>query len=847
MKKEKWFYKTITILLLTLLTFTDTAAAGNVMSGTNGNGRLTGMKMAAENDCLELYIDEETTCIAVKEKKSSEVWMSNPPERDMDTLASGVNKDRLGSQLSIQYFDSSNHEIPMNNFSDSIKKKQFEIEYGKDGVKIIYTLGNVSESYILPRSLGEARMNEILSKIADESDKSKLLKVYTKLSITATMSDKDKKDLENKYPGIGKSSIYELRNTKNKSMLGTANEVLKSTGYNEADMEKDLSHYGVQSEGSPDIFKMVLYYRLDGKYLDVDVPVKEMEYDERLQLTKIRVLEFFGAAGTGDTGYIFVPDGSGSLIYLNNGKSYEPPYITRIYGRDLSIKTEQMINRNETAYLPVYGIKNGDTAFFAVVDGFDSNADIIADVAGRINSYNYVCPEFTVTPYDSVKLGNLGTGSVNVFQEKKSDTGISVRYAFLNGDDADYAGMAREYREYLEKYKGLKRMQAGSSVPFYIELLGGIDRTKFFLGIPYKGYQSLTTYDQSVKIIEMLREKGIDNIVFRYTGWSLNGIRHSLPGNVDFQRQLGGRKGFEKLEDYVRSAGIKLYPDLCFNYLQRTSFFDEINITRDTARFLSRETAEVYSYDKANFLENKRYSPLYILTSKFMEGVVTSFLKNSGRMEVDGFSLRKMGTDLNSDFNEKRLKDREMAMNDVISTVKAFKESDSGVMLEGANAYALPYADYILNTPTDSNMYNITDESIPFYQLALRGYAGLAGTPLNMSFNIKRQMLKTVETGGGVYYTWIYARNSLLKDTEYDGYFSVNYSAWISQAADFYKKVNDALGDVEGQTIKDHERLSPNVYKVTFEKGKSILVNYNFYPMEIDNTVVMPEDFAVVQ
>ena len=37
--------------------------------------------------------------------------------------------------------------------------------------------------------------------------------------------------------------------------------------------------------------------------------------------------------------------------------------------------------------------------------------------------------------------------------------------------------------------------------PFYVELLGSTDKTKYMLGIPYEGTQVLTTFDQAEEIL----------------------------------------------------------------------------------------------------------------------------------------------------------------------------------------------------------------------------------------------------------------------------------------------------------------------------------------------------------
>ena len=69
----------------------------------------------------------------------------------------------------------------------------------------------------------------------------------------------------------------------------------------------------------------------------------------------------------------------------------------------------------------------------------------------------------------------------------------------------------------------------------------------------------------------------------------------------------------------------------------------------------------------------------------------------------------------------------------------------------------------------------------------------------------------------------------------------------MNEAREFYRKANEALRDVQGQTIKKHEKLAAGVYKTTFEKGKEVVVNYNSKPVEINGNRVESLDFKVVK
>ena len=118
-------------------------------------------------------------------------------------------------------------------------------------------------------------------------------------------------------------------------------------------------------------------------------------YDPKLKrmmsypLTTINLLPYFGAANDESQGYIFVPDGPGALIYLNNGKTTAETYGRAVYGRDRASMpvNEYSADSKEQIYLPVFGLKNDDRAFVAILEDGDAMGQINAVVAGMRDSY----------------------------------------------------------------------------------------------------------------------------------------------------------------------------------------------------------------------------------------------------------------------------------------------------------------------------------------------------------------------------------------------------------------------------------------------------------------------------
>ena len=167
-------------------------------------------------------------------------------------------------------------------------------------------------------------------------------------------------------------------------------------------------------------------------------------------MTTIEVLPYFEAANIKKEGYIFVPDGSGALIYLNNNKTNLVPYKKQIYGIDFSTQAIRELQPflNEQIHLPVYGIKQDDKGFLAIVEEGDAIGNINAEVAGMKDSYNKVYTSYEIIPKAMVDLAatdnlredtTLHRLAINMYQTRNYKGDIKVRFKLLKGEETDYS------------------------------------------------------------------------------------------------------------------------------------------------------------------------------------------------------------------------------------------------------------------------------------------------------------------------------------------------------------------------------------------------------------------------
>ncbi|MHB8962158.1 MAG: DUF5696 domain-containing protein, partial [Saccharofermentanales bacterium] len=272
-------------------------------------------------------------------------------------------------------------------------------------------------------------------------------------------------------------------------------------------MEKTFEAYGLEDGirleyGFPVYgFTIPVTMRLDEGYITTSILTAEIkEENADFSITRIACTPYFGAAGPEEAGYIFVPDGSGALIEINNGSGLKKDYSQYVYGRDASINTLQESPLTQKAGMPVYGLKTADKAMFGIITHGAPRALIRASVNGVRNVYNYVYPEFIFRDYDMVYVEKKYQ-TVRLLESNSADSqDFEFRTYFLYDDDADYSGMARLYRKYLENDEGLTATGEEDDLLF-LDVYGAVRAQQNVLGFPVERTIPLTTYEEAGDIV----------------------------------------------------------------------------------------------------------------------------------------------------------------------------------------------------------------------------------------------------------------------------------------------------------------------------------------------------------
>lgn len=820
---------------------------GTVENSTYAEEAVKSMDKVAENEFLELYFEDTETVVAVRDKASGALWFSNPVDEELDTFSTSSYQKVLKSQLYVTYIDEKTKVSTMNNYTSSIENGQFEVEMIENGVKITYFIGDSALMIRLPDAITEERMLTFLNQMSS-SEQKKINRNYTLYSLESLDED-EKEEMLEKYPVLAEQNLYILRSGTKDYMREELAEYFAAVGYTQEDFELDAANNAANEEEAKPWFRIPLTYQLDGDNLVVTVNPEEVEYNTNgYYLVNIDVLRYFGASLNKD-GYLFVPDGSGALINFNNGKTNEASYGATVYGQDATMVYttwyQSQVDAQNTVKLPVFGIKDENKALFAVIEGGDAYATIRADVAGKYTGYNDAYASFNYLQYGSTSLSDMvGAQSYYMYSDAVFEGEYKLRYSFLTGEQADYSGMAACYREYLKETGVLGEKITEQELPFYAEYIGAIDKPKTFLGIKYDAVEAVTTFAQAEKITKLLKENGVENLNIIYSGWMNGGLRGTAATKLNVESKLkAGGTSLSEFQKYVKSIGADLYMTTELQYVYEDDFFDGYSSIKYAPRYFDNTVIKINRYGLASRVTEDELANLispYHVTSITKE--LTKDLKKQG---VTGVNLGTISWELFSDLQSSVYTDRQMAERENSAAMQTLQEAGQKLMGDNANAYAFGYADELVNVPLYSNNYRIIDEEIPFYEMVLHGYVRYAGEAMNLADDYQNSLLKSVESGAGLYFKWIYEDNSVLKDTEYDYLYSVNYEVWLERAIADYARMNRELGSLYGYEILSHEYVQEDVAKVIYADGSVVYVNFTKQNVMVDGVTIPAKDYLV--
>lgn len=835
MKKKLWIVALVIVTVFVLYNVLFNMTPGSIQSidkiTYDPNGFVDAMELSninalvAENDDFALYLNETNSHFKIIDKASGKTWYSNPvgPDPWQFDSSKTITKsaiDKQKSTLELTYFNETGSLATINNYELSIAHPEsvlydrgfrtYSIKYVDNGFQVLYDMKDIDIDYLyFPKYLKPA--------ILEAHPQSAKLRG---LAYTHYDPDLDMYVI-NDYEGLSvlvRRELYPI-------FYGEG-----SLEYTREQAIAENAEYGYTEITESTRFQVALQVLLTATGVKVSVIQDSIGESIDDRVASIALYPHFGTAisrvgGQPSEGYIVLPDGSGAVINFNNGKFYQQPYSKRLYGDDLGIMSHRMPEVQQPITIPMYGMVKEDIGFAAIITEGDAMATINADVSGRIDSYNKVYPSFKFRETEAITLGTgFNQYAIDLWTDQRVDTDFSIEYHFLSGDDASYVGMAEVYRQHLETVYGFDHTDTTTSTQLTVELLGAYQSKDFLLGVPYYRNQSLTTFEQSQEVLDALLARDIDQIDVLYKGMINDGLSASIANQFDLENSLGSKRDYQRLLDYASAHEMTIYPNL--RLLAANGFDKMFDQYRYASSRIDGKLSKYFAYHLPSKLPYSEaptvieYQDDYVINPLYLEEIMADFQK---RYDGETLAFDFLGGILGGHYDDQTLYKQHsmLVQRDILASLP------QQTMLSNPLGFAMSYADQITDLPLETTRYAILDYQIPLLQLILSGKVDYSSISLNLANErtVQYYFLKTIETGSNLKYTLSYDSSTELKETEFNYYFSTEYTNWLDQIETQVKAL-DELG-IHESALVGHEWIATNVFKVSYDNGLEILINYN--------------------
>lgn len=566
--------------------------------------------------------------------------------------------------------------------------------------------------------------------------------------------------------------------------------------------------------------ELTLFVNLNDNGIRVQVPSSTIkETNEQFKLAAIYVMPFLGYTRLGEVdGYMLIPDGNGAVIELrDNNEKFSQPYKARIYGGNFSVETDtaavqkfddEIATTSDSAgvFAPVFGMvhTSAQNGFIGIIESGKYNAEIYAYPNGVITEFNWITARYVYREVYQYLTGQ--SGSITSSQKERETFDINAVYRFVGGDDADYVGLAHEYREYLTENGMLKASADDYSL-----------RLDFFAGDVEKGlfskkFVSMTTVKEMDSILSSLIERGIDRLEVSLKGWQKGGIYGELNTRLKFEGEIGSIKEYAALaEKYKDKASFMLYGDF-------------LNVYKNSAskKYIYQYNGKVFSDE--TFME--LHPTLYRYTADNVKNNLEKFtasLSNKGDIGIafDGVT----GEVYSYSAGEKMdMFSRQYAAQKHIDAVKTASKGINTAYIS-PNDYMWSDMQKYYDFRVYGSDYKFVSREVPFFAIALRGSVPIYGEYVNFKADTVEYRLKLIENGIYPSFLLTHSSPSELIYTDSASLFSCEYGEYSDMIAEYDKIFSELAKRIKNSAIADHEILG-DISVTTYENGVRVVVNY---------------------
>jgi hypothetical protein len=578
-----------------------------------------------------------------------------------------------------------------------------------------------------------------------------------------------------------------------------------------------------------------LNVELDDDSLVVSIPQESLKESKYTKLISMKVYPFLGAVNENDvSGYMFIPDGSGALVrYNKSSKTADAPFMGAIYGTDDAYrkteKRDEKVSPVQQIKMPVFGAVHGvkQNAFLTVVEEGYSYGDIVAYPAGVSTDFNWISSQFHYR-HEYYQPTSKKMKGINVFQKSANPFNIKLRYMFLQKENADYVGMARRYQDYLAETKQLKKQKDQTGVR--LEFLGGEIKE----GLLWDSVLPMTKISRIPELANELKNE-VANMFVVYKGWSEGGLTGTLPARFPIEGKLGSKGEVQDAIAALKKNDVPIY--FHTDYTKAYEGASGFSGSKDVAKKASSETISHSENEKT----------VFYLSPEKAQAAAKKDVEEYKDYNISNLAVDTSGYTLFSDYSKKASSYRDETIKTYKKMFGSLNTKLGNVALYEPNTYLWNTADRYLDIPMYSSNYVYETDTVPFMQIVLKGYMPYYAPFSNFHSDPKDQVLRMIEYGAYPSFLLTDEPSHLLVKTPSKDVYTSEFKIWKDEIIEQYQKVEESLGEVEGERIESRKVPQTGVVEVTYSNGKLIIVNYTDETYTSNGIEVEAKNFAVVQ
>ncbi len=582
--------------------------------------------------------------------------------------------------------------------------------------------------------------------------------------------------------------------------------------------------------------------------LQFSMDTSKIEETDKYLLQNVYFVPFMGCTKENEVpGYFFLPDGSGALMRFQKNSTYNVVYDQRIYGKDYAIdqtaqtndlkssRPNDFLTGEHNVTLPVFGGVHGvkQHGFVAEVNSGAEFAAIMATPAGMRTDFNWITARFIIRQNYMQPTSKSGSG-VQVTQKVSNKFTASVRYHFLDGDDADYIGMAKWYRSRLQEQGILsnKASHAADGIPMQLDLIMA-DVKKGFLA---NSTTSITTTEQVANLMEKLKQENIDNTQYVLKGWQSGGLNGYNPQKLSFEKRSGKAGDYKNLIEQAQALGNTV---IFYN--------DPMNLTAKQMTYSGNGAHTMSQMPVQITLENNTllYNKRLFVGLDVLANTLNNTLQYFQKQDISHIAFGSLGSVLYADQYRGEEVYRDQALTQMVESMRTYTQNNMQLSFYQPNQYMLPFCSAYYDMPLINSQFQFETDSVPFLPVVFKGSLDYFTPYVNEGLFSQTDVLKMVEYGAYPAYVLTGKQNFDIADTASNQLFSTYIDEWTDHIVDTYGKIDKALRNVAEATIEDREVLCEGVVRVVYSNGVEIFVNYLDVDYVYDGQCIPAQDYLV--